>query len=82
MCGMCGTRVLMLGGSHLDKKVEGDGGPRGRLWSRTIGGGVQGMLGHEAEMLPAGVVKGTGRCEALIKEKEGRGRAGRGRHGR
>ena len=35
------------------------------------GGGVQGMLGQEAEVLPAGVVEGVGHGEARIEEEEG-----------
>ena len=35
------------------------------------GGGVQGMLGQEAEVLPAGVVEGAGHSEAHIEEEEG-----------
>jgi len=71
MRSVCRTRVLMLGGSCLDQEVKGDSGPQGHCWSHTLGGGMQEMFGQEAEVLPAGVVKGVGRNEACIEEKEG-----------
>jgi len=70
MRGVCGTKVLLLGGSRVDQEVEGGSCPRGTSWSHARGSGVQGVLGQEAEVLPAGVVKGAGGVEARIEEGE------------
>jgi len=50
----------MLGGSCEDQEVEGDSCPWGTHQSHACGGGVQGVLGQEAEVLPARVVEGAG----------------------
>jgi len=59
MRSVCGTWVPMLGGSCEDQEVEGGGCPWGTHQSHARGG-VQGVLGQEAEVLPAGVVEGAG----------------------
>ena len=81
MRGVCGTKVPLLGGSRVDQEVEGGGCPRGTSWSHARRSGVQGVLGQEAEVLPAGVVEGAGGVEARIEEKARGGGAGRGRQG-
>jgi len=56
---------------------------RVKKWKETVacGGGVQGVLEQEAEVLPARVVEGAGGDEALVEEEEGQGGAGQGGQG-
>jgi len=81
MRGVCGTKVPLLGGSCADQEVEGGGCLQGTSWSHARGSGMQEVLGQEAEVLPAGVVKGAGGVEARIEEEARRGGAGQGRQG-
>ena len=55
----------------MDQDVEGDSGPWSNCRSHAHGGGMQGVFWQEAEVLPAGVVKGAGCDETHIKEKRG-----------
>jgi len=52
-----------------------------KKWKETVahGSGVQGVLGQEAEVLPAGVVEGAGCVETRVEEEARRGGAGRDR---
>jgi len=61
--------------------MEGNGCPWGTPWPHARGSGVQGVLGQEAEVFPAGVVEGAGCVETRIEEevrREGAGRGGQG----
>ena len=59
----------------MDQEVEGDSFLWGTHWLHTRRGGMQEVLGQEAEVLPARVVKGVGSNEACIEEEEGQGGA-------
>jgi len=78
MQGVRGTKVPLLGVPHADQEVEGSSCPQDTPWPHARGSGVQGVLGQEAEVLPAGVVEGAGRVETRVEEEARRGGAGQG----
>jgi len=44
MCGVCRMWVPMLGGSHTDQEMEGDGGPQDFPALHASRDGMQGVL--------------------------------------